>query len=210
MEQALPVRTEGLFQAREGSQRGFQIIGQLKNAYILCQTEEALLLVDQHAAHERIVYETLRQSFRETVPEVQPFLIPQKIELSLQEGQIVEAHLETLGRLGLEIEHFGGTTFLLKAIPAVLINASWDQCLLEVVQAIQDGANPSTEDGMDTMLILMACHGAIRAGTRMSHEEMSRLLQQLEAMAIPTNCPHGRPIYRKITYYEIEKMFKRL
>ena len=186
-----------------------QIIGQLKNTYIMCQIMDGLLMIDQHAAHERIVYETLKKSYRSSQIESQSFLIPHKMELSLKDGRIILKRLDQLSRLGLEVEHFGGSTFLLRSVPAILINTQWEKFLLDLVPVLEDEADLSSDKALDRLLTVMACHGAIRAGQRMSPEEMIQLLKQLEDLDVPTHCPHGRPISKKFTYYEIEKMFKR-
>ena len=186
-----------------------QIIGQLKNTYIMCQIMDGLLMIDQHAAHERIVYENLKNSCRSSQIESQSFLIPYKMELSLKDGRIIIKKLHHLSRLGLEVEHFGGSTFLLRSVPAILINTQWEKFLLDLVPVLEDEGDLSSDRALDRLLTVMACHGAIRAGQRMSREEMIQLLNQLEELDLPTHCPHGRPISRKFSYYEIEKMFKR-
>ena len=199
-----------LFQEPHFVKGGPQVIGQLKDTYILCQTKEGLLMVDQHAAHERVVYETLKRAYESMRIERQAFLIPHKLEVSVDEGRIIQQRLDQLVRLGLELEHFGGRTFLLRSVPSSLIHAQWENFLYDLIPVLEEEDNLSSEKAMDKLLTVMACHGAIRAGKRMSHEEMNLLLNQLEEMDLPTNCPHGRPILKKFSYYEIEKMFKRV
>jgi DNA mismatch repair protein MutL len=188
---------------------GPRVIGQLGNTYILCQKEEGLLMVDQHAAHERIVYEKLKKSFRGSQVESQMLLAPYRLELSLKEKGIVLEKGMQLSRFGIELDHFGGTTFLLRSHPAILKNVQWDAFVSELIAELEHG---DLDDDMvlDRILTVMACHGAIRAGHRMTHEEMDHLLSQLEQTDLPTNCPHGRPISTSFTFYEIEKMFKRV
>ena len=207
---------KGVVYAAKGLQEAYlieegpQIIGQLRDTYILCQTREGLLLFDQHAAHERIVYETLKRSYHSLQMERQSFLIPHKLELSLKEGRVLEKRLDALGGLGLEVEHFGGSTFLLRSVPAILINVQWEDFLSDLIPVLEEEAELSNEKALDRLLTTMACHGAVRAGKRMSQEEMNLLLDQLNGLDLPTHCPHGRPIFRKLSYYEIEKMFKRV
>ena len=201
---------ETLFQESHIVKEGPLIIGQLKETYILCQTRDGLLMVDQHAAHERIVYETLKRSYQTMHMERQSFLIPHKLEVSMNEGRIIEQKLEQLAELGLELEHFGGSSFLLRSVPSALIHAQWENFLYELIPVLKEEEDLSSDKAMDKLLTVMACHGAIRAGKRMSHEEMTHLLRQLEEMDLATNCPHGRPILKKLSYYEIEKMFKRI
>lgn len=187
-----------------------QIIGQLKNTYIICQLMDGLLMIDQHAAHERIVYENLKNSYKSSKIERQSFLIPHKMELSMKDGRIIQKRLDQLARLGLEIDHFGGSTFLLRSVPPILINMEWEKFLLDLVPVLENEGDLSGEKALDRLLTIMACHGAIRAGQRLSREEMIQLLNQLEELDLPTHCPHGRPISKKFSYYEIERMFKRV
>ncbi|UCF82040.1 MAG: DNA mismatch repair endonuclease MutL [Desulfobacteraceae bacterium] len=186
-----------------------QVIGQLGNTYILCQVEDGFLMVDQHAAHERIVYESLKKGGNESRIEAQTLLLPYKLELATKEKRIAMEKCGQLSRFGVELDHFGGNTFLLRSAPAILRNIQWDSFLSELITELGDD---KAEDDilLDKVLTVMACHGAIRAGYSMTREEMSHLLSQLEEAEIPTNCPHGRPIFKRFTYYEIEKMFKRV
>jgi DNA mismatch repair protein MutL len=188
---------------------GPQIIGQLGNTYILCQMEDGLLMVDQHAAHERIVYESLKKGLKRSRIEIQALLIPYKLELSKKEQRFVHEKSEQLKRFGIELEHFGGNTFLLRSVPAILGEVEWESFLSELIAELMDDT-AAAEGFSDNVLKVMACHGAIRAGHRMSREEIGHLMSRLNETEIPTNCPHGRPIFKRFTYYEIEKMFKRV
>lgn len=187
-----------------------QVLGQLKETYILCQTEDGLLMVDQHAAHERIVYETLRKSHRGNSIEQQSFLIPHKLELSLKEGRVVLKHLDHLVKMGLELEHFGGSTFLLRSVPSILVSVNWNDFLKDLIPILEEEGDITRDKVLDKLLTIMACHGAIRAGQRLSHTEMGQLLHQLNKTDLSSNCPHGRPVLKKFSYVEIEKMFKRI
>jgi len=188
---------------------GPEVIGQLGNTYILCQVRDGFLMVDQHAAHERIVYENLKKGFNASHIEAQTLLLPHELELSMKETRIALEKAHHLSRFGIELDHFGGNTFLLRSHPALLKNIQWDSFLSELMTRLEEG---ELEDDtiLDKLLTVMACHGAVRAGHHMAHEEMVHLLSQLEEMDLPTNCPHGRPIFKHFTYYEIEKMFKRV
>jgi DNA mismatch repair protein MutL len=187
-----------------------QIIGQLRDTYILCQAGDGLLMFDQHAAHERIVYETLKKTYLSSQIERQPFLIPPKLELSLKDRRVIMGKLDQLNGLGLELEHFGGSTFLLRSIPSILVDVRWEEFLIDLIPILEEEGDFSREKVLDRLWTVMACHGAIRAGMRMSRDEMTQLLNQLERMDLPTHCPHGRPIFKMFKYYEIEKIFKRV
>ena len=111
--------------------------------------------------------------------------------------------------MGFELEHFGGNTFILRSYPAILKDVQWDSFLSELLAGLAEG-EPNDEAVLDSLLTVMACHGAVRAGDHMTKQEMVDLLRQLEEMDLPTNCPHGRPVFKHFTYREIEKMFKRV
>jgi DNA mismatch repair protein MutL len=197
-------RKEGLFAGE------IRILGQLQDTYLLCQAEDGLIIVDQHAAHERIVYETLKKSFRDLKTERQTFLIPPKLELSIKEARIIDKRHHELLMLGLEIEPFGGETFILRSVPSILVKANWVSFFHDMIPLLEEEADFTREKAMDRVLTVMACHGAIRAGQVLSQEEIALLLRQLEEVDLPTNCPHGRPVFKKFSFYEIEKMFKRV
>ncbi len=192
-----------------GKNEDVQILGQLGNTYILCQVKDGFLMVDQHAAHERIVYEDLKKSLGASQIEGQILLMPYKLELTVREKGIVLQKGNQLSHFGIELDHFGGNTFLLRSVPAILKDVRWDVFLSELITELGEG---ELEDDavLNKVLTIMACHGAIRAGYRMTHEEMSDLLKQLEVTDLPTNCPHGRPTFKHFTYSEIERMFKRI
>lgn len=187
-----------------------EVIGQLKDTYILCATRNGLLIVDQHAAHERIVYEDLLKAYRGSKIQSQSFLIPHQLELSRKDAAILLKKIEPLRELGFELEHFGGNTFLVRAVPSLLTDLRWEAFLEELAPVLEEERDPSRSGAQERMFIVMACHGAIRAGKRLSRQEMESLLTQLEQTDVPTHCPHGRPISQSFTYLEIEKMFKRV
>ena len=187
-----------------------KIIGQLGNMYILCQMKEGLLIVDQHAAHERIVYENLKDSLLSAKVEVQNLLIPHEMEFSLKEKGILLENGDVLSHFGIELDHFGGNTFLLRAVPALLKNVNWQTLVSEFISKLEEGGPPDRTHMTDEAVKIMACHGAIRAGQPLTLTEMTHLMHELKKMDLPTNCPHGRPIFQKFTYFEMNKMFKRI
>jgi DNA mismatch repair protein MutL len=192
-----------------GKNEDVQILGQLGNTYILCQVKDGFLMVDQHAAHERIVYEDLRKAIAAGHIERQALLIPHELELTAREKEIVLHKGKQLTRFGIELDHFGGNTFLLRSVPVILKDVQWEIFLSELITELEE-KEPEDYAVLNKVLTVMACHGAIRAGYRMKHEEMSNLLSELGETDLPTNCPHGRPTFKHFTYSEIEKMFKRI
>ena len=184
------------------------IIGNLGDTYILCQARTGLLMVDQHAAHERVVYENLKRDFGQGTVQTQMLLVPLKLEFPLKDAKVLENKGEMLCRFGISLDHFGGNTFLLREVPALLSGVKWEDFLSELIPDLERGALEE-QAAMDGIFMLMACHSSVRAGHSLTHEEMSHLLRQLLEMDLPSNCPHGRPIFRYLTYHEIERMFKR-
>jgi len=186
------------------------VLGQLKETYILCETKEGLLLVDQHAAHERRVYEKLKRAYDSSSLECQPFLIPPRVEFSPSESRTILKRMEELSELGITLEHFGGETFMVRSVPNLLVDVHWVTFLRELIAVLEEQGAVKGDQVVDRLLALMACHGAIRAGQRLSYEEMVALVEQLEDAEVPTNCPHGRPVFKRLSFHEIEKMFRRV
>jgi DNA mismatch repair protein MutL len=187
-----------------------KIIGQFWETYLLCEAGEDLIVIDQHAAHERIMYEQLQQRAQGERPATQGLLVPETIELGFRESALLTAMLPDLNRLGLEIEPFSGNTFAVKAVPALLGQGSVERLILEIVEKMADiGFAPGLEKAFDECRHLIACHGAIRANQSLSHQEIRRLLVQLDACEHPSNCPHGRPTWIKYNKKFFEKAFGR-
>jgi DNA mismatch repair protein MutL len=186
------------------------IIGQLKDTYLLFEEKDGLLLVDQHAAHERVVYERLKKNYSSRDIQSQAFLIPMRLEFSLKEKRVLMENLAQMAAVGFDLEHFGGNTFLLRSVPSLLVNVEWKTFLLELIPLLEEEKDLTSGKALDRLMTVMACHGAIRAGQKLNNSEISALWEQLAEMDLPTNCPHGRPIFRRLSYYEIEKIFKRI
>ncbi len=188
------------------------VIGQFHNTYILCEKGGELLLVDQHAAHERIVYERLCRARAESAaPAVQKLLLPETIELNYRESAALEPLLPELNALGIDIEPFGGNTFVVKAVPEALADTELKPLITELVETVvATGYAPGLADAIDKCVILMACHGAIRAHQKLNDAEMRALIAQLNGCDNPYNCPHGRPTLIRWPVHALEKRFKRI
>ncbi len=187
-----------------------KIVGQLGNMYLLCQMHDGLLIVDQHAAHERILYETLKESLSSAKIQIQNLLMPQEMEFSLRERGILLESGEALAHLGIEMDHFGGNTFLLRAVPALLKDIDWQTLISELISKLEEGVTLEGAHLNDEAIKIMACHGAIRAGKELTPTEMADLMRRLSEMDLPTNCPHGRPIFVSITFFDLKKKFRRI
>jgi len=186
------------------------VIGQFNNTYILCEGDGELIVVDQHAAHERIAFERLKAGRRSSQPPVQKLMIPETFDLGYRETAVIGQMVGDLNSLGLEIEHFGGNTFVVKSVPAELADREIKPLIIEISEAMtESGYSPGLEDALDQCLILMACHSAIRARQPLSPREMKELLVQLDSCDNPYHCPHGRPTSIHWPISMLEKNFKR-
>ena len=188
-----------------------QVIGQLRNTYIACETAEGLLLLDQHAAHERVLYEKLQKRSGALTKAAQRLLVPETVELGFREAGILEELLAEFKSLGLEIEPFGTNTFVVRAVPALLTGREIEPLIREIVEKLAaDGFDNGLEQSIDTCLKLMACHGSIRANQALDERQIRQLLQQLDACENPSHCPHGRPTWLQWTGRDLEKAFNRI
>ena len=188
-----------------------RILGQVMGTYILAESGAGLLLIDQHAAHERILYEALRKRVTASGMAGQTLLVPETLELSHKESDILIGLLPHLSSLGIEVEPFGGTTFIIKSVPSIISQKAMTPILTEIIETSLADKNEFSKDRwLDECLILMACHKAVRANLRMNIMEMQMLLKDLEKCENPLHCPHGRPISVTLSKNELEKLFKRI
>ena len=188
-----------------------RVIGQFRDMYILCESGDGLILIDQHAAHERILFEQFKNRFQERKKTSQKLLISETIDLGYREAKILERLIPNLNELGLEIAPFGGDTFVVKAVPLLLKDKEIKPLVIEMVEkTARIGFSFGMETVLDQCLELMACHGAIRANQRLSDKEILELLHQLDTCEQPSNCPHGRPTWIQWSFKDLEKLFKRI
>ncbi|MDH5723601.1 MAG: DNA mismatch repair endonuclease MutL [Alphaproteobacteria bacterium] len=184
---------------------------QLHENYIIAQTLEGIVIVDQHAAHERLVYERFKAQISERGIEKQGLLTPEIIELSDTQTQQLLEHAETLSTLGLEIEPFGGNAIAVQAVPSILgAKANIKRLVYDLADEVLDRNTAQTlEERINAILSTMACHGSVRSGRRMNAQEMNALLRQMEKTPLSGQCNHGRPTYISLSLKEIEKLFSR-
>jgi DNA mismatch repair protein MutL len=194
-----------------------QPLGQLHDTYILLQYPGGVFIVDQHAAHERVVYERLRARFQDSPGTAQRLLFPATLELGAFEPQWLDACLTRLATLGFALEPFGGQTYRLHSVPALLAERDYAAALMDILEVLRAPgdddplAGPTWEvpQVLERVLTVMACHGAIRAHQRLQTEEMRAVLQELARTEMPFTCPHGRPVLLNVALSEIEKKFLR-
>ena len=183
---------------------------QVHENYIIAQTQTGIVIVDQHAAHERLVYERLKRQRDETGIKAQALLIPEIIELGADDAARLLAIAEGLAALGLTIEPFGGHAIAVRETPAILGNVSARALVQDVLDELADqGDSPSLLAKMDAILSRMACHGSIRSGRQMRAEEMNALLREMEDTPLSGQCNHGRPTYVELKLTDIERLFGR-
>ncbi|MCX5908210.1 MAG: DNA mismatch repair endonuclease MutL [Deltaproteobacteria bacterium] len=185
-------------------------LGQIDGTYLVYQTSDGLVLIDQHAAHERILFERLLQEWSSGAIARQPLLLPELVEFSFGEFQAAAEHLSELERMGFEVERSGERSVWLRAVPEVLVNREPIAAFKEMVQILGPlGKGAPLERTLDPLLQRMACHGAIPAFQAINPEEALALLHDLETCHSPSHCPHGRPTLQKFTLRALGKMFGR-
>ena len=185
-----------------------RVMGQLATTYIIAEGPEGLYLIDQHAAHERILYEKILSQWERQELEIQGLLQPATMELSPRQEQILQSNGETLARLGFTIEPFGNRSYLVRAVPAVVAGTDVVQGVTTLLDTLASLENAAPRE--EKMAESLACHSAIRAGQRLSNEEMAELIRQLEQARQPRSCPHGRPTMIHLSSRQLEKEFGRI
>jgi DNA mismatch repair protein MutL len=194
----------------DGFFSNLQILGQYHQTYILCQDQNDLVLIDQHAAHERIGFERLKSAYHQGGVQRQQLLFPEVFELDYKSATALEEHLVELERLGFEVEPFGGKSFAVKALPALLVTAPVTKLVTDVALELERiGREGQLAESIDDVLIMLACHRVIRANQALSHQEIKALLRDLDAIDFKGHCPHGRPVSARMSLYEIERLFRR-
>ncbi|MCA0921227.1 DNA mismatch repair endonuclease MutL [Pseudooceanicola nanhaiensis] len=183
---------------------------QVHENYIIAQTETGMVIVDQHAAHERLVYEKLKAQMAENGVAAQALLIPEIIELSSGDCARLMEVAEDLARFGLTVEPFGGDAIAVRETPAILGRVDCKAMILDILDELEDqGDSQTLQARIEAILSRVACHGSIRSGRRMQAEEMNALLREMEATPLSGQCNHGRPTYVELKLSDIERLFGR-
>ena len=194
-------------QGAPGSPRApLRILGQISNMFVVAEGADGMYLIDQHAAHEAVLYYRLLRQWEERRPEVQPMLEPLPVELTPEQVEAVAGAQPTLERYGVRIEPFGGSTWLVRSVPLMARSVSAVKLVAEILDAHSGGA------GSDTHLAVaasIACHSAVRAGQTLDRQEMEALGHALTTEDIPQHCPHGRPTMLRVTTSSLEREFGR-
>lgn len=187
----------------------YHIIGQVFDTFWLIQFEDRLLIIDQHAAHEKVMYERLMKQYHEKQVVSQNLMPPVIVSLSSQEEVVLKEHKETFAELGFEVESFGGTEYALRSVPVDLYGCGEKEMFLEVLDELCEGGRSNIRV-VEDKIASMSCKAAVKGNNRLSYEEAEQLIDELLTLENPYNCPHGRPTIISMTKTEMEKKFKRI
>jgi DNA mismatch repair protein MutL len=201
--------TRGRFQVDDAASPTHAL--QVHNRYLVVETDAGLEVIDQHALHERILYEQLREKVLSGTLESQRLLVPEPVDLTASEAAAALGHAELLARLGIDVQPFGGETVLVSSYPAMLAQSSPAEVLRELVEKLLAGGNaPEARDLLDELLHMFACKAAVKFGDRLSAEEIDSLLAQRHLAQDSHHCPHGRPTALVFTREDLDRQFKRI
>jgi DNA mismatch repair protein MutL len=183
-------------------------IVQIKNSYVLAESDAEFYLVDQHAAHERVLYEEAKTRLEGEEPVAQKLLFPESAEVSPEEEELIDEHLEDIRRMGFDVRKFGRRTYVIEAVPAGIKESLRKTILTELVDEVINTRSESP-DMHHLLAAAYACKAAIKAGDKLSAEETRSLIDRLFKSRMPFACPHGRPTMIRLSWEEIERRFLR-
>ena len=186
------------------------IIGQFHSEYILCQSGSELVIIDQHAASERVAYQRLKQQFLAGGVESQRLLFPETVELSFSEVAVALRFLTELAGIGFELEPFGGSTLMVSSVPRIAAEKNAIRLVRDILaDLVQLGASAAFQDAVNELLSRVACHSVVRGVHPLETRQMSELLRSMDETDFAASCPHGRPVSHVVRLAELEKIFKR-
>lgn len=186
-----------------------RVVGQIRGTYLLTESEDGLVIIDQHAAHERVMFERIRKQRAQT-PKSISLLIPISVELSFSDMNLFEEYRSDFEKIGIDAERFGDDTVVVRAVPDFIANADVKKLVCDLLWDLsQHGRAASADKFFEHVCATLACHGSIRAGQKMTHEEIRALLEELDGIEFAAHCPHGRPIVKSFLGTEIKKWFDR-
>lgn len=185
------------------------VVGSFRDLYIFCRNGDNLIVIDQHAAHERLLYEDLRKQYLQGRIATQNLLFPVTLELTVYQSQLVETNLEGLEAMGFSIRDFGATTWVLSGVPALAGSSSPQELFLEILERFGSESGSAGDDRLEHILSTMACKAAVKSGDVLSGEEIKALLERMVKADLFSHCPHGRPVVKVFNPVEIKKWFHR-
>ncbi|MBN1658337.1 MAG: DNA mismatch repair endonuclease MutL [Anaerolineae bacterium] len=186
-----------------------RVVGQVGQTYIVAEGPQGMYLIDQHAAHERVLYEKMTADSEKQAVASQALLEPEVLDLDPLLAGTLDEHLPGLNRLGFQIEPFGGTAYLLRAVPAILSGPNVRAALVDIIEMLRDGGDPLADQAEERLVATVCKQAAVKAGQTLSPEEMQQLIRDLEQCASPRTCPHGRPTVVHFAIEMLEKEFGR-
>lgn len=194
----------------EEARKNYKIIGQLFKTYWLIEYDEKLFIIDQHAAHEKVLYEKTMKLLKDKELTSQTISPPIIISLDASETEMLNKHMDQIKRMGYEVEHFGGKEYMISAIPANLFNLDMKDLFIEMLDDFSNYSGKDTPELILEKIASMSCKAAVKGNDKLSYSEIDSLINDLLGLDNPYNCPHGRPTIISMTKYEIEKKFKRI
>lgn len=194
----------------EGNRPKHKLIGQVFATYWLVEFEDKLYIIDQHAAHEKVMYERFMKNYREKRQTSQMITPPVIVSLNLQEEELLKRHMDAFHDVGFEIEPFGGREYSIRGVPGNLYGLADRELFLEILDGLSDVSERASDQMICEKIASMSCKAAVKGGNRLSPAEANALIEELLTLENPYNCPHGRPTIISMTKYELEKKFKRI
>lgn len=187
-----------------------RVVGQIAQTYVVAEGPDGLYLVDQHAAHERVLYEQMQADRVSAKVASQQLLEPATVELTPAQAATLEAEAETLAEIGFDIEPFGGTTYRLRAIPEILLKTDPATALADILGELAEGAVPLSRESDERLIVTVCKRAAVKAGQTLSMQEMQDLIHNLERCSAPRTCPHGRPTMMHLSATQLAREFGRV
>jgi len=187
-----------------------RVVGQVFGGYLVCEKADCMVLIDQHAAHERVMFERLRSAYRSGSVQRQHLLVPAVVEVGARAATLLAEQVEDLDGLGFEIEPYGGASFAVRAVPALLGDADPGGVLRDLAEdLVEVGRSRRVAEAAEAVLARLACHSAVRVGQDLRPEQIRALLAAMDCVDFSGNCPHGRPAYLTFARGEVERWFRR-
>ena len=186
-------------------------LGQFRDTFIVAVDDEGIAIIDQHVAHERVLFERIVERLTSGRLESQRLLDPMFVELSAGGRQALAAHVAKLEQMGFELEEFGGGALRVAAVPALLTREDAEAAIRALAEDLEGlDTTSKVDDALKRIAATMACHAAVKANYPLSAEKMAHILDELQQTAYSTICPHGRPVMLRLTRREVEKNFQRI
>ena len=196
--------------SQQSTQEFLRVIGVFKDLYIFCQAGDDLLVIDQHAAHERLLFEQLKKQHLTGKIAAQSLLFPVTVELSVKQAQLVEQNLARIEELGFQLRDFGGNSFIISAIPALVGQCDPSELFFDILGRFGDDSDQKDlKNPLDDLLTSLACKAAVKSGDRLEQAEVETLLAQMAKADLFSHCPHGRPVIKRFSGNDVKKWFHR-